>query len=57
MEDAMIINKSSFERGFGHGSILKSEFIDINSKSYFARDPSRPELPEFLDEDGLPCPG
>lgn len=33
MEDAMIINKSSFERGFAHGSILKSEFIDLKSVS------------------------
>lgn len=57
MEDAMIINKSSFERGFGHGTILKSEFIDINGKSYFERDPLRSDLFDYLDEDGLPCPG
>ena len=25
MEDAMIINKSSLERGFAHGQIYKSE--------------------------------
>ena len=25
MEDAMILNKSSYERGFAHGSIIKSE--------------------------------
>ena len=25
MEDAMILNKSAFERGFGHGSIYKAE--------------------------------
>ena len=25
MEDAMILNKSSYERGFGHGCIYKSE--------------------------------
>lgn len=29
MEDAMIINKSSFERGFGHGSIIKTKIIDL----------------------------
>ena len=29
MEDAMIINKMSFERGFGAGSIYKSSFIDL----------------------------
>lgn len=57
MEDAMIINKSSYERGFGHGSILKAEFIDLSSGSYFERDPSKSELREFLDWDGLPYPG
>lgn len=31
MEDAMIINKSSLERGFAHGSIVKSEFIELKS--------------------------
>ena len=25
MEDAMILNKASYERGFGHGSVIKSE--------------------------------
>lgn len=29
MEDAMIINKSSLERGFAHGSIYKSELIEL----------------------------
>ena len=29
MEDAMIINKMSFERGFCHGQIYKSEFVDL----------------------------
>lgn len=29
MEDAMIINKASYDRGFCHGSIYKSEFIDL----------------------------
>ncbi|CAG2054313.1 unnamed protein product [Timema podura] len=29
MEDAMIINKASFERGFAHGSVYKSEIIDL----------------------------
>ena len=27
MEDAMIINKGSYDRGFAHGSIYKSEVI------------------------------
>ena len=31
MEDSMIINKSSFERGFGHGCIYKSEHVDLKA--------------------------
>ncbi|XP_015599318.1 DNA-directed RNA polymerase I subunit RPA2 [Cephus cinctus] len=58
MEDAMIINKSAYERGFAHGMIYKSEFIDLkNQKSFFARDPEKVHLAEKLDEDGLPHPG
>lgn len=30
MEDAMIINKSSYERGFGHGSVYKTKVIDLD---------------------------
>lgn len=29
MEDAMIINKASLERGFAHGSIYKCETIEL----------------------------
>ena len=29
MEDAMILNKSAHERGFGYGSIYKSQVIDL----------------------------
>lgn len=58
MEDAMVINKASYERGFGHGSIYKSEFVDLkDKKSYFARNPDKPELAKTLDVDGLPIPG
>ncbi|KAL0271895.1 UNVERIFIED_CONTAM: hypothetical protein PYX00_005060 [Menopon gallinae] len=56
MEDAMIINKSSFERGFGHGCIIKSEFVELTKESYFERDPSRMDL-AHLGEDGLVEPG
>ena len=31
MEDAMILNKSAFERGFKHGTIYKSEFFDLKT--------------------------
>ncbi|CAI5516392.1 unnamed protein product [Closterium sp. Naga37s-1] len=33
MEDAMIINKSSMERGFGHGYIYKNEVIEATQGS------------------------
>jgi len=29
MEDAMIINKSSYERGFGHASVYKTKRINL----------------------------
>lgn len=33
MEDAMVLNKASYERGFAHGSILKAQFVDLEPKS------------------------
>ena len=30
MEDAVIINKSSYERGFGHGSMYKTQVFDVS---------------------------
>merc|ERR1719193_381835 len=67
MEDAMIINKHSQERGFCAGMIYKSEFVDLREAAglrknsltescglIFARDPSKPHLADFLGEDGLP---
>eukprot|EP00930_Biecheleria_cincta_P034212 TRINITY_DN23660_c0_g1_i1.p1 TRINITY_DN23660_c0_g1~~TRINITY_DN23660_c0_g1_i1.p1 ORF type:complete len:1329 (-),score=222.44 TRINITY_DN23660_c0_g1_i1:64-3651(-) len=32
MEDAMIINKQSFERGFGHGIVYKTKVLDAAGK-------------------------
>ena len=29
MEDAMILNKSAVERGLAHGTVIKSETIDL----------------------------
>uniref|UniRef100_A0A2C9JZV8 DNA-directed RNA polymerase subunit beta n=1 Tax=Biomphalaria glabrata TaxID=6526 RepID=A0A2C9JZV8_BIOGL len=60
MEDAMILNKSSYERGFAHGSIVKSEDVDLRGISrehgaktfVFACVPS--ESTGSLDVDGLP---
>ncbi|XP_059177244.1 DNA-directed RNA polymerase I subunit RPA2-like [Physella acuta] len=60
MEDAMIINKSSYERGFAHGSIIKSEEVDLRTVS---RDHGpralvfgcqTDECSGKLDPDGLP---
>merc|ERR1719498_613163 len=33
MEDSMIINKMSFERGFGHGIVYKTKIIDAGDKN------------------------
>ncbi|XP_001844066.2 DNA-directed RNA polymerase I subunit RPA2 [Culex quinquefasciatus] len=54
MEDAMIINKSAFERGFAHGTVYKNELIELKGDSFFARDPRDERLKQFLDNDGLP---
>lgn len=58
MEDAIIINKASQERGFAHGSIYKSEFVELDDpQSYFCRDPQNSTLAAYLDTDGLPYIG
>ncbi|XP_018335521.1 DNA-directed RNA polymerase I subunit RPA2 [Agrilus planipennis] len=58
MEDAMIINRSAYERGFAYGSIYKAQFIELDHvDSYFCRDPSLSFLVDYLDTDGLPHPG
>nr|XP_049705176.1 DNA-directed RNA polymerase I subunit RPA2 [Helicoverpa armigera] len=58
MEDAMIINKSSYERGFAAGSVYKADFIELaHPASYFCRDPSKPDLGKHIDDDGLPAVG
>uniref|UniRef100_A0A5S6QQ32 DNA-directed RNA polymerase subunit beta n=1 Tax=Trichuris muris TaxID=70415 RepID=A0A5S6QQ32_TRIMR len=60
MEDAMVINKSSIERGFASGVIYKSMRINLSDRSFdgkdlmFHRDPKDERLPSFLDWDGLP---
>lgn len=68
MEDAMIINKSAYERGFGHGTVYKSYLRDLNEGSTGARSKFRllrqndrgvkNSLQEQgLDQDGLPFIG
>ena len=66
MEDAMVINKSSYERGFAHGTVIKVEVADLNEKNRYAtmdtanifgRDPDAHDLDNYISEDGLPIPG
>jgi DNA-directed RNA polymerase I subunit RPA2 len=33
MEDAMILNKSAYERGFGHGCVYKSHIHELKDPS------------------------
>lgn len=67
MDDAMILNKSSHERGFGHGTIYKTKKISLKDDSRsrssatiekmfgFAPNSSiRSWQRDSLDEDGLP---
>lgn len=63
MEDAMVVNKASLERGFAHGTVYSTEILDLNERSrsvgsmIFSRDPRFKNLVEFLDDDGLPRVG
>jgi DNA-directed RNA polymerase I subunit RPA2 len=67
MEDAMVINKSSYERGFAHGTVIKVEVIDLNDDARFVtkenanrflRDPEDLlRLSESVGPDGLPYQG
>lgn len=55
MEDAMILNKSSVERGMFHASVYKTETIDLrdekSAKMVFAPEPQPPHMV------GRPAPG
>ncbi|XP_033762318.1 DNA-directed RNA polymerase I subunit RPA2-like [Pecten maximus] len=67
MEDAMILNKSSFERGFGHATIHKAEIISLAEKDNTSRGQNtnlvfgckgdQKHAEGKLDSDGLPCVG
>ncbi|CAF89806.1 unnamed protein product, partial [Tetraodon nigroviridis] len=60
MEDAMIVNKASWERGFAHGSIYKTEVVDLaervkgDDSVVFGTTPGDPRVEDKLDADGLP---
>lgn len=70
MDDAMIINKSAHERGFGHGTIYKTKIIRLDDTNYNrpARTTTKifgfaegsfvsPQVRSRLDQDGLPHVG
>jgi DNA-directed RNA polymerase beta subunit len=60
MEDAMILNKSSMERGLGHGTLIKCEMLDLREdrgkKNIFAAEPhdqrSRVRRQDWLGSQG-----
>ncbi|KAI8938970.1 DNA-directed RNA polymerase I subunit RPA2 [Plenodomus lindquistii] len=68
MDDAMILNKSAHERGFGYGTIYKTKICDLEEGSRRSRSGRtvtkmfgfapegliRAENKETIDEDGLP---
>ena len=68
MEDAMIINKSAYERGFGHGCVYKTVVIELNETNMSGQPRSKNKLlsqmpknlmktfniQAHLDNDGLP---
>ncbi|RKP09581.1 hypothetical protein THASP1DRAFT_34361 [Thamnocephalis sphaerospora] len=66
MEDAMILNKSGHERGFGYGTVYKSEVVDLAdarrrgeaTRYHFGLGADTPrKVLEKLDLDGLPFIG
>lgn len=70
MDDAMIINKSAHERGFGHGTIYKTKKISLKEDSrtrssatiekmfgFAPNGTTRSWHRDTLDEDGLPYIG
>ncbi|NP_001080005.1 polymerase (RNA) I polypeptide B L homeolog [Xenopus laevis] len=64
MEDAMVLNKSSWERGFAHGSVYKTDHVDLSKKLKDGEDnivfgikPDDERVKGRLDNDGLPPVG
>ncbi len=68
MEDAMILNKSSYERGFGHARVYKTKLIDLTKEKSDAgfqlgnvypagHDKAGDLVCRGLGLDGLPSPG
>lgn len=44
MEDAMILNKSAHERGFGYGTVYKSQIIDLKDMPGISRSSASPSF-------------
>ncbi|MCJ1397696.1 DNA-directed RNA polymerase I subunit RPA2 [Xylographa trunciseda] len=71
MDDAMILNKSAHERGFGHGTIYKTKVVHLDETRKSARSKTAiaklfgfapnsrvsPAVAQHLDQDGLPYIG
>ncbi|KAJ0932347.1 putative DNA-directed RNA polymerase [Helianthus annuus] len=65
MEDAMVLNKSSVDRGFAHGHIYQTESIDLadekaksdRANRIFRRSNQDKVSHSFIDQDGLPYVG
>ena len=67
MEDAMILNKSAHERGFGYGTVYKSDIFDLKDERGtanqfhfgYAQDLKTKEhsSKELVGDDGLPRVG
>jgi DNA-directed RNA polymerase I subunit RPA2 len=53
MEDAMIINKAAFERGFGHGSVYKTSVIDLDEEEKRFSSPTKKTAFRFTN---VKCP-
>lgn len=47
MEDAMILNKSSYERGFGHASVYKTFKVDIKDEAERAGSDTKGDKPRM----------
>ena len=57
MEDGMIVNKASYERGLAHGTMYKSKFKRLNENSdQYAYVQSQVDTND-LDRDGMPFKG
>lgn len=57
MEDALILNKASVERGFMHASMFKTYPIDLTDKKSGFEHIHRAPNGTTIDDDGLPLPG